>query len=175
MAGSSTMAPPEDADNYVGMKPDWARPASIGGTLTGTGMSTGTNISEVAIWKKALTANQLKLIVLSFLESEKEVVIKPAYSRGGRDITVIRNNFKKANILRPSIIYSVDDNFTTNFRGARAVKGHPIRQKLVHHNAERVDIGATVHASRTGNLLRRHISGRPDHRALSTHIGDVVQ
>ena len=28
---------------------------------------------------------------------------------------LIRNNFKKANILRPSIIYSVDDNFTTNF------------------------------------------------------------
>ena len=29
--------------------------------------------------------------------------------------SLIRNNFKKANILRPSIIYSVDDNFTTNF------------------------------------------------------------
>ena len=28
---------------------------------------------------------------------------------------LIRNNFKKANILRPSVIYSVDDNFTTNF------------------------------------------------------------
>ena len=28
---------------------------------------------------------------------------------------LIRNNFKEANILRPSIIYSVDDNFTTNF------------------------------------------------------------
>ena len=28
---------------------------------------------------------------------------------------LIRNNFKKVNILRPSIIYSVDDNFTTNF------------------------------------------------------------
>tara|TARA_B100000029_G_scaffold18050_2_gene18359 strand:+ start:686 stop:1744 length:1059 start_codon:yes stop_codon:yes gene_type:complete len=47
-----------------------------------------------SLWKKALTANQLKLIVSNFLESKKEVVIKPAYSRGGRDITVIRNNFK---------------------------------------------------------------------------------
>jgi NADH dehydrogenase len=28
---------------------------------------------------------------------------------------LIRNNFKEANILRPSVIYSVDDNFTTNF------------------------------------------------------------
>ena len=26
----------------------------------------------------------------------------------------IRNNFSKATILRPSVIYSVDDNFTTN-------------------------------------------------------------
>ena len=29
--------------------------------------------------------------------------------------TFIKNNFKEANILRPSVIYSVDDNFTTNF------------------------------------------------------------
>ena len=28
---------------------------------------------------------------------------------------LIRNNFKLANILRPSVIYSIDDNFTTNF------------------------------------------------------------
>ena len=28
---------------------------------------------------------------------------------------LIKNNFKEANILRPSVIYSVDDNFTTNF------------------------------------------------------------
>ena len=28
---------------------------------------------------------------------------------------LIRKNFKEANILKPSIIYSVDDNFTTNF------------------------------------------------------------
>jgi len=28
---------------------------------------------------------------------------------------IIKNNFKEANILRPSVIYSVDDNFTTNF------------------------------------------------------------
>ena len=65
VAGSSTMAPPEDADNYVGMKPDWARPASIGGTLTGTGMSTGTNISEVAIWKKALTDEEARAVYIA--------------------------------------------------------------------------------------------------------------
>ena len=29
--------------------------------------------------------------------------------------SLIRNNFKEANILRPSVVYSVDDNFTTNF------------------------------------------------------------
>ena len=28
---------------------------------------------------------------------------------------LIKSNFKEANILRPSVIYSVDDNFTTNF------------------------------------------------------------
>ena len=28
---------------------------------------------------------------------------------------LIRNNFKEANILKPSVIYSSDDNFTTNF------------------------------------------------------------
>tara|TARA_B100001123_G_C15262651_1_gene1007173 strand:+ start:896 stop:1861 length:966 start_codon:yes stop_codon:yes gene_type:complete len=28
---------------------------------------------------------------------------------------LVRNNFKAANILRPSVVYSVDDNFTTNF------------------------------------------------------------
>ena len=27
----------------------------------------------------------------------------------------IRNNFREANILKPSVVYSVDDNFTTNF------------------------------------------------------------
>ena len=27
----------------------------------------------------------------------------------------VRNNFKEANILRPSVVYSVDDKFTTNF------------------------------------------------------------
>ena len=29
--------------------------------------------------------------------------------------TFIKQNFKEANILRPSVVYSVDDNFTTNF------------------------------------------------------------
>ena len=28
---------------------------------------------------------------------------------------LVRNNFEEANILRPSVIYSIDDNFTTNF------------------------------------------------------------
>ena len=53
-----------------------------------------TNVKK-PLWKKALTIKQLKLTVLNFLKSEKEVVIKPAYSRGGRDVTVIRSNFKK--------------------------------------------------------------------------------
>ena len=46
-------------------------------------------------WRKVSNIKQLNLSVLKYLKKQEEVVIKPAYSRGGRDVTVIRSNFKK--------------------------------------------------------------------------------
>ena len=47
------------------------------------------------IWEKASSFQQLNFSVDKFLKKEKEVVIKPVFSRGGRDVTVIRSNLKK--------------------------------------------------------------------------------
>ena len=55
-----------------------------------------------------------KFIHLSALGIEKAEDSLYAKSKLAGE-TLIKNNFKKANILRPSVIYSVDDNFTTNF------------------------------------------------------------
>tara|TARA_Y100000590_G_scaffold438841_1_gene562131 strand:- start:1488 stop:2525 length:1038 start_codon:yes stop_codon:yes gene_type:complete len=52
------------------------------------------------IWKKVLNLKQLNLVVEKFTKKKGEVVIKPAFSRGGRDVTIIRNNFKKKIILK---------------------------------------------------------------------------
>ena len=58
--------------------------------------------------------NVKKLIHLSALgiESAKDSLYASSKLNGE---VFIKNNFKEANILRPSVVYSVDDNFTTNF------------------------------------------------------------
>jgi len=48
-----------------------------------------------SIWKKVLNTKQLNLAVDKLTKNKKEVVIKPAFSRGGRNVTIIRNSLKK--------------------------------------------------------------------------------
>ena len=47
------------------------------------------------IWKKVLNKKQMNLAVDKLIKNKKEVVIKPGFSRGGRNVTIIRNNLKK--------------------------------------------------------------------------------
>ena len=58
--------------------------------------------------------NVNKFIHLSALGVEKAEDSLYAKSKLNGELS-IKKNFKKANILRPSVVYSVDDNFTTNF------------------------------------------------------------
>jgi len=55
-----------------------------------------------------------KLIHLSALGIEKSIDSKYAISKLEGEKKII-NNFDRAVILKPSLVYSVDDNFTTNF------------------------------------------------------------
>jgi len=57
--------------------------------------------------------NIKQLIHLSALGIDKAVDSLYAKSKLNGE-TFIKQNFKEANILRPSVVYSVDDNFTTN-------------------------------------------------------------
>ena len=62
-------------------------------------------------------ANELKIdkfIHLSSLGIEKAIDSKYASSKLEGELKVVKN-FKNSIILKPSIVYSVDDNFTTNF------------------------------------------------------------
>jgi len=63
--------------------------------------------------KIAAENNIDQLIHVSALGIEKAIDSEYANSKLGGEIA-IRNNFKKSVILKPSIIYSIDDNFTTN-------------------------------------------------------------
>jgi len=47
------------------------------------------------IWKQANNFKQLYKTISEFLIRDLEIVIKPVFSRGGRDVTVIRKKFKK--------------------------------------------------------------------------------
>ena len=58
--------------------------------------------------------NVKQFIHLSALGIEQAIDSLYAQSKLNGE-TFIRQNFKEANILRPSVVYSVDDNFTTNF------------------------------------------------------------
>ena len=58
--------------------------------------------------------NVKQFIHLSALGVEKAKDSLYARSKLNGEI-LIRKNFEEANILRPSVVYSVDDNFTTNF------------------------------------------------------------
>ena len=58
--------------------------------------------------------NLAKFIHLSALGINQAVDSDYAKSKLEGEINILKN-FPKANILRPSIVYSVDDNFTTNF------------------------------------------------------------
>ena len=58
--------------------------------------------------------NVKQFIHLSALGVEKAKDSVYARSKLNGEI-IIRKNFEEVNILRPSVIYSVDDNFTTNF------------------------------------------------------------
>ena len=55
-----------------------------------------------------------KLIHLSSLGIEKSLDSKYAISKLDGE-NKVKNNFDRAVVLKPSIVYSVDDNFTTNF------------------------------------------------------------
>ena len=55
-----------------------------------------------------------KLIHLSSLGIEKSIDSKYAISKLEGE-NKVKNNFERSVILKPSIVYSVDDNFTTNF------------------------------------------------------------
>jgi len=46
-------------------------------------------------WKKVLNLKQLYFVVTKLAKKQKEMVIKPVFSRGGRNITVIRNDLNK--------------------------------------------------------------------------------
>ena len=64
--------------------------------------------------KLAEKNNIEKFIHLSSLGIEKSIDSNYAISKLEGE-NKIKNNFKKSIILKPSIVYSVDDNFTTNF------------------------------------------------------------
>ena len=64
--------------------------------------------------KLAAKNNIEKFIHLSSLGIEKSTDSNYAMSKLEGE-NKIRNNFKKSIILKPSLVYSVDDNFTTNF------------------------------------------------------------
>ncbi len=64
--------------------------------------------------KLSAEKNIEKLIHLSSLGIEKSLDSNYAISKLEGE-NKIRNNFKRAVVLKPSIVYSVDDNFTTNF------------------------------------------------------------
>ena len=64
--------------------------------------------------KLAAKKNIEKLIHLSSLGIEKSLDSKYAVSKLEGE-NKIKNNFERYTILKPSIVYSVDDNFTTNF------------------------------------------------------------
>jgi len=65
------------------------------------------------ISKKCKKYNLKKLVHISALGIEKALDSKYASSKKQGEKNIIQN-FSKSVILRPSIIYSVDDNFTTN-------------------------------------------------------------
>ena len=65
------------------------------------------------ISKKCKKFNLKKLIHISALGIEKPLDSKYASSKKQGEKNIIQN-FSKSVILRPSVIYSVDDNFTTN-------------------------------------------------------------
>tara|TARA_B100000401_G_scaffold75948_1_gene47188 strand:- start:589 stop:1536 length:948 start_codon:yes stop_codon:yes gene_type:complete len=65
------------------------------------------------ISKKCKKFNLKKLIHISALGIEKPLDSKYALSKKQGEKNIIQN-FSKSVILRPSVIYSVDDNFTTN-------------------------------------------------------------
>ena len=64
--------------------------------------------------KLAAKKNIEKLIHLSSLGIEKSTDSKYAISKLNGE-NKVKNNFERAVVLKPSIVYSVDDNFTTNF------------------------------------------------------------
>ena len=64
--------------------------------------------------KLSAKKNIEKLIHLSSLGIEKSLDSKYAISKLEGE-NKIKNNFERYTILKPSIVYSVDDNFTTNF------------------------------------------------------------
>ena len=64
--------------------------------------------------KLSAKKNIEKLIHLSSLGIEKSVDSKYAISKLEGE-NKVKNNFERCVILKPSIVYSVDDNFTTNF------------------------------------------------------------
>jgi len=64
--------------------------------------------------KLAAEKNIEKLIHLSSLGIEKSTDSKYAISKLNGE-NKIKDNFERAIVLKPSIVYSVDDNFTTNF------------------------------------------------------------
>ncbi len=64
--------------------------------------------------KLSAEKNIEKLIHLSSLGIEKSIDSKYAISKLEGE-NKIKNNFDRAVVLKPSIVYSVDDNFTTNF------------------------------------------------------------
>jgi len=64
--------------------------------------------------KLSAKKNIEKLIHLSSLGIEKSLDSKYAISKLDGE-NKIRNNFERAVVLKPSVVYSVDDNFTTSF------------------------------------------------------------
>ena len=64
--------------------------------------------------KLSAKKNIEKLIHLSSLGVEKSIDSKYAVSKFEGE-NKVKNNFERCVILKPSIVYSVDDNFTTNF------------------------------------------------------------
>ena len=64
--------------------------------------------------KLAAEKNIEKLIHLSSLGIENSTDSKYAISKLNGE-NKVKNNFERAVVLKPSIVYSVDDNFTTNF------------------------------------------------------------
>ena len=47
------------------------------------------------VWKEANNLNELIFFVNSFLKSGHDVVVKPVFSRGGRNVSIIRKNIRK--------------------------------------------------------------------------------